>query len=566
MKDFAGAIEAGYTNEDLNGKMGTTGIDYAGAVSAGYSNEELQDGVNAKFGKENPRDTRFTSVTLDGKTIRETESPEVVKKVDQLIPRGGDVGITQNQLDNLFSKEQIAKDMDTALNFVTPVAAAATGIKGLFNLGKGHVSRLAKKGESEFGRAKSAAGLNNQAKYGPHAQSADEVDDVLKRSYEIAGPAQMKVKASEIGSDTAMQGILDMLPNNKFTNYLKSFANKATATISTKSALKHKAEFINKAKEAGLSEKSADDMYNYVMRSSKSDVVSDSVNVIGSTGLMINAMDNKAKKESATKRLFEKTGADAGITQSSIDELTGNGGIESAMNLALDFTPMGASTKIVDLTARQIKGLLAKGIDANHIARLTDRPVQEIKNMSTTGAASKFGSAKTEVLPESALYDRSIHKMSDDTADEIADITKREQSSNEWLAGVKSTTNPVAAKAASYAKLVSAGFSASEIADITGKNIAAVRKQIQRSRDYIEAYSTSGKMTQTEIDTAVDTINGRVKDIDLVNANRRRKRYLDQGRKSGLTGTENIDKLFNFAENAEKKYQRSIKKANQDNK
>jgi len=296
MKDFEGAVNAGYTNEDLNGKMGTTGIDYVGAVSAGYSNEELQAGVNKKFTEENPRDTRFTSVTLDGKTIRETPSPEIVKSIDRLIPRGGDVGITQSQIDQAISPEAITKTIDTALNFVTPAAAAATGIKGLFNFGKGHISRLAKKGEAEFARSKSAAGLKNQEVYGPHAKSADEVVDVFKRSQEIAGPAQMKVKASEIGSDTAMQGMLDMLPNNKFTNYLKSFANKATATISTKSALKHKAEFISKAKEAGLSEKSADDMYNYVMRSSKGDVIEDSVNVIGSTGLMGTAIGEKQEQ------------------------------------------------------------------------------------------------------------------------------------------------------------------------------------------------------------------------------------------------------------------------------
>ncbi len=86
MPDFIGAIKAGATNEQLNQKMGTSGIDFSGAVQAGATNEMM----SAKFGEQPtqfnevevantfaglPASTREESIAL-GQTVEPNEALE----------------------------------------------------------------------------------------------------------------------------------------------------------------------------------------------------------------------------------------------------------------------------------------------------------------------------------------------------------------------------------------------------------------------------------------------------------------------------------------------------------
>ena len=70
MQDFKGAIEAGWSNEDLNKALGTEGKDFVGAISAGWSNEDIAS-------KLNPQNKATPEVV--------TMAPESMAKAEQML-------------------------------------------------------------------------------------------------------------------------------------------------------------------------------------------------------------------------------------------------------------------------------------------------------------------------------------------------------------------------------------------------------------------------------------------------------------------------------------------------
>ena len=145
MKDITGAINAGYTNQELNTALGIEGVDFEGASAAGYSNEDILGGLNLE-------EKQMSKIWFDDKTT--TKPSRITSLLDAAggSPQTGkDVGITQEQIDSAISPQAAKESVDNALNFVSPGAAAGVAVKrGIGALLRNRKSAIADRGISKL--------------------------------------------------------------------------------------------------------------------------------------------------------------------------------------------------------------------------------------------------------------------------------------------------------------------------------------------------------------------------------------------------------------------------------
>ena len=255
MKDITGAINAGYTNQELNTALGIEGVDFEGASAAGYSNEDILGGLNLE-------EKQMSKIWFDDKTT--TKPSRITSLLDAAggSPQTGkDVGITQEQIDSAISPQAAIESVDNALNFVSPAATAATGIRGLFGLGKSAIAKNATKGATDYIDKRLATIGADGAKYMKGATSATEQASVKQATMD-----RMSKLNTPTGQATVAGAMLSKLPKSPFTDWLSKNLDAITSPVSAQAAFRNRNRFLEKAKDGGLSGKSAMKLYNELMR------------------------------------------------------------------------------------------------------------------------------------------------------------------------------------------------------------------------------------------------------------------------------------------------------------
>lgn len=119
MNDFTGAIKAGYTNDDINTKLGTTNVDYEGAVKAGYNNDDILAQLNKMKPTEDieqvDMSTKQAPIPSEDVVSQNGDTSASKNQFVEAIKRGGEPYL--NQLQQIGNS--IGGTLEDAYNLVT---------------------------------------------------------------------------------------------------------------------------------------------------------------------------------------------------------------------------------------------------------------------------------------------------------------------------------------------------------------------------------------------------------------------------------------------------------------